>query len=122
MGTTISEGIQTIHLRDAKDDEVITYIQNREFEDQPDAVNEDVLGNGRLAKWNALGKAKGTFNTLTNYSDGRFNAKDSDMEQAMEDFWGGVNEGITRYGSDLSKPQGLAYLIKKVLFNWFSNY
>ncbi|MDR0651319.1 MAG: hypothetical protein LBG59_08205 [Candidatus Peribacteria bacterium] len=87
MGRVISDGIQTIHLRDAKDDEIIAYIQKREIELQNDHVNEDVLGNGRLAKWNALGKSKATFDALTKYRNGKFEAKDSDMEQAMEDFW-----------------------------------
>jgi hypothetical protein len=93
-GKTISDGIQNIHLRDPKNDKVIAYIQDREFEPQTDHVNNDVLGNGRLAKWNSLGKTKGTFDVLTKYSsNGRFLANgDADMEQAMEDFWGGVNE------------------------------
>ncbi|MDR2190516.1 MAG: hypothetical protein LBP53_04975 [Candidatus Peribacteria bacterium] len=95
MSGMISDGIQKLHLRDPKDDdlrdpkddEVIAYIQQREFEPQVDHINDDILGNGRLAKWNALGKTKGTFAALTKYSNGKFDAKDADMEQAMEDFW-----------------------------------
>jgi hypothetical protein len=103
---------------DGHPDKIILYFQDRDNEVQTEDMNKEVLENGRLAAFNPLGKTKGVFDQFSRYSGGKFSPNlNADEEQARQDFWGAVKEGIE---GCKNKPGGLEFLIKK-FSNWFSD-